>query len=349
MNQSQEPQNDGGFIPDLCQVRAVFLLVLTTELVVLLFALARPSSGLLDWHYLGLASLLAQWVTLTAAGLICTFRSQLESLGVPLATVAITLLVLVDTAAFTLFGQWLLNPALSPLDAPFTLLRNLLMAALITLMALRYFHLQYQRRRQEEAEVEARIAALQARIQPHFLFNSMNTIASLIASDPERAEEVVLDLCDLFRVSLNTAGTRLIPLSEELRLCERYLAIEKLRLGPRLDVDWHLDDSASELPVPPLILQPLMENAVYHGIQPLTGGGTIRVESERTRRWLYILIHNPLASDQAGRHQGQRMALENIRARLQAVYGDTAALKASQGNDHFTVTLRLPGNRENEA
>ena len=346
MTPNTQPQPDSGFIPDLCRVRAVFLLVLITELVVLLFALARPSNGFLDWHYLGLASLLAQWVTLTAAGVICTLRRRLEGLGIPLASMAITILVLADTAAFTWLGQWLITPAASPLDAPFTLLRNLVMAGLITLMLLRYFHLQYQRRRQEEAELEARVAALQARIQPHFLFNSMNTIASLIASDPERAEEVVLDLSELFRVSLNTAGDRLIALGEELRLCERYLAIETLRLGPRLTVEWALDDAASAVTVPPLILQPLLENAVYHGIQPLTDGGTIRVESELTRRWLYILVHNPLASDQAGRHQGQRMALANIRARLHAVYGDAAALKASQGTNHFTVTLRLPGNRE---
>lgn len=346
MSPNSDSQPDGGFIPDLCRVRAVFLLVLITELVVLLFALARPSDGLLDWHYLGLASMLAQWIALTSAGLICTSRRRLEGLGIPLASAAITLLVLLDTTAFTLLGQWLLTPAPSPLSAPFTLLRNLLMAALITLMVLRYFHLQYQRRRQEEAELEARVAALQARIQPHFLFNSMNTIASLIASDPERAEEVVLDLSDLFRVSLNTAGDRLIALGEELRLCERYLAIEQLRLGPRLRVTWTLDNTADDFPLPPLILQPLLENAVYHGIQPLTHGGTIQVESELTRRWLYILIHNPLASDQAGHHQGQRMALENIRARLQAVYGDAAALKASQSTDHFTVTLRLPANRE---
>ena len=349
MKQTHAAQHDGGFIPDLCQVRAVFLLVLTTELVVLLFALARPSDGLLDWHYLGLASLLAQWVTLTAAGLICALRHYLERLGIAVAATAITVLVLADTAAFTLLGQWLLNPALSPLDAPSTLLRNLLMAALITLMLLRYFHLQYQRRRQEEAEIEARVAALQARIQPHFLFNSMNTIASLIISDPERAEEVVLDLSELFRVSLNTAGDRLIPLAEELRLCERYLAIERQRLGPRLQIEWDLDEAASSLPVPPLILQPLLENAVYHGIQPLTTGGTIRVECELTRRWLYILVHNPLADDQAGRHQGQRMALDNIRARLQAVYADAATLKTSVGADQFIVTLRLPGNRENDA
>ncbi|XOZ32285.1 sensor histidine kinase [Halomonadaceae bacterium KBTZ08] len=346
MTQTPEPKTDGGFIPDLCQVRAVFLLVLTTELVVVLFALAQPSDGLLDWRYLGLASLLVQWVTLTAAGLICALRRRLEALGVTLTVTIITALVLADTALFTLLGQWLLTPPPSPLNAPFTLLRNLIMAALITLMLLRYFHLQYQRRRQEEAELEARIAALQARIQPHFLFNSMNTIASLIVSEPERAEEVVLDLSELFRASLNTTGERLITLGEELRLCERYLAIEHLRLGSRLHVEWALDEAADDRPVPPLILQPLLENAVYHGIQPRSEGGTIRVESELTRRWLYILIHNPLASDLAGQNQGQRMALENIQARLSAVYGDAAALKVSRRESQFTVTLRLPGNRE---
>ncbi|TDT44324.1 two-component system sensor histidine kinase AlgZ [Halospina denitrificans] len=338
----QAPEGDT-FIPDLCRMKAVFFLVLITELVLVLFALARAGTGWIDWNYLGLASLLTQWVTLTSAGLICVLRRFFVRHTVITASVLCTLVVLADAALFTLLGQWLLSPGTLPgIPDPSGLARNLLMAAIITLMMLRYFYLQYQHRQQEQAQLEARVAALQARIQPHFLFNSMNTIASLIGSDPKRAEEVVLDLSELFRASLNTAGDRLIPLRDEIRLCERYLAIETTRLGERLQVEWSLAPEADDIPVPPLTLQPLLENAVYHGIQPLTEGGTITIETELSRDRLYLLIRNPLPSDTERASQGHRMALDNIASRLAAVYGTQGALKTSQDGEHFTVTLRLP-------
>ena len=331
------------FIPDLCRMRAVFLLVLITELVVVLLALARGVNHWIDWDYLGLASLLAQWITLTSAALICPLRRLLVNVSVANITVLATAVILVDVAFFSLLAQWLWNPAGQTLiPDPTGLLRNLLMGAIITLMLLRYFYLQHQHREQERAQLEARVAALQARIQPHFLFNSMNTIASLIGTDPEKAEEVVLDLSEVFRVSLNTGGDRLIPLREELQLCRRYLDIETTRLGERLQVEWTLTPGADEIAVPPLSLQPLLENAVYHGIQPLTGGGTIRIETELSRDRLYVLIRNPLLeySDRTG--QGHRMALDNIASRLAAIYGSDAALKTSYDGEHFIVTLRLP-------
>jgi len=257
--------------------------------------------------------------------------------------------VLADVALFTLIAQWLLSPAALPaLPDPTAMIRNLLMAAIITLMLLRYFYLQYQHREQERAWLEARVAALQARIQPHFLFNSMNTIASLIGSDPERAEEVVLDLSELFRASLNTAGDRLIPLRDELQLCRRYLAIETTRLGERLRVEWTLSREADDVPVPPLTLQPLLENAVYHGIQPLTSGGTISIETELSRDRLYLLIRNPLPERGDRSHRGHQMALDNIASRLAAVYGSDAALKTSHDGERFTVTLRLPRKESNQ-
>ena len=340
---SAQPQQGDTFIPDLCRMRAVFFLVLITELVVVLFALARAGTGWIDWNYLGLASLLAQWITLTSAGLICLLRRLFISHTVATASVLCTLVVLADVALFTLLGQWLLAPGtLAGIPDPSGLARNLVMAGIITLMLLRYFYLQYQHRQQEQAQLESRVAALQARIQPHFLFNSMNTIASLIGSDPRRAEEIVLDLSELFRASLNTAGDRLIPLRDEIRLCERYLAIETTRLGERLRVEWSLAPEADDIPVPPLTLQPLLENAVYHGIQPLTEGGTISIETELSRDRLYLLIRNPLPEDTERASHGHRMALDNIASRLTAVYGTQGALKTSQDGERFTVTLRLP-------
>src|SRR5690606_35575629 len=134
-----------------------------------------------------------------------------------------------------------------------------------------------------------RLQALQARIRPHFLFNSMNTIASLIATDPETAEEAVLDLAEVFRATLNQWDP-LVPLEQELDLCQRYLHIEQLRLGARLRVEWRIEPRARQALVPPISLQPLVENAIYHGIQPLSPGGTVQIESYIRNSLLYVLI-----------------------------------------------------------
>ena len=330
-------------MPDLCRVRAVFLIIIVTELVVVLFALIRASDGWLDWDYLGLASLFAQWSVLVSAALICLLRRPLARLSISLATAAILAIVLGNVLLLTLIGQWLLSGGTPGLQPDWQNLgRNLLIATLITLMLLRNFYLQHQWRLEKQAQLEARVASLQARIQPHFLFNSMNTIASLIATDPERAEDAVLDLSSLFRASLRNASDRLIPLAEELQLCRQYLDLESLRLGERLHVNWSLDENANQQGIPPLTLQPLLENAVYHGIQPLTAGGTIEIETEARGRSVYVLIRNPLPETSSNASQGQQVALENIRARISAIYDQTAAFKTSQDGQWFTVTLRLP-------
>jgi two-component system sensor histidine kinase AlgZ len=205
---------------------------------------------------------------------------------------------------------------------------------------LRYFFLQHQWKEQRQAELRARIQALQARIRPHFLFNSMNSIASLIAIDPQKAEDAVIDLSTIFRATLNNQ-TALIPVDEEIALCRRYLNIEALRLGNRLQISWKLAPSQQTVLIPPLTLQPLVENAIYHGIQPLTEGGTIAIESEIKQGYLYILISNPydLSKQQ---HHGNSIALDNISSRLQAIFGVGAILKTSQLDNIFTVTLRIP-------
>lgn len=138
-------------------------------------------------------------------------------------------------------------------------------------LLLRYFYLQSQWRRQEQAELRARIESLQARIRPHFLFNSLNSIAALVASDPVKAEQAVLDLSDLFRASLARPGT-LVAWRDELELSRRYLSIEQYRLGDRLQMDWQVDGVPDDLPIPQLTLQPLLENALVYGIQPRIEG-----------------------------------------------------------------------------
>lgn len=330
------------FIPDLCRVRAVFLLLITTELVAILFALVHSTESWIDWDYLGLVSLFSQWTVLTCAALICLMRNLFRRLSITTTTLAVLAVVLTDVTVFSLAANQVVNSG-NGIDGQ-QLSRNLVIAALVTLMVLRYFYLQHLWRIQKQAELQSRLSALQARIHPHFLFNSMNSIAALIQSDPARAEDAVLDLSELFRASLQT-DRQWISLTDELALCRRYLAIESLRLGPRLQLEWSLDPGADSQALPPLTLQPLLENAVYHGIQPRAEGGAVQVQSERRGDWVYILIRNPLPPEQASQHEGNRVALANIQARLQMVFDEQAVIKASRHEGWYTVTLRLPWRR----
>ncbi|KEF30233.1 Autolysis histidine kinase LytS [Marinobacter nitratireducens] len=327
-------------MPDLCKVRAVFLLLVTSEVLVLLLAVVQAKSGWIDWNYFGLLSLFVQWTTLTSAALICLLRKRLARMSVARATFSIVALVLLDVLAFSLFADNVLHPQ-EGIAVWHGVAKKLLLALLIILMVLRYFYLQHQWQQQREAEMQAHLTALQARIQPHFLFNSMNTIASLIASNPDQAEEAVLDLSELFRASLRT-GDQLIPLSRELDLCHRYLAIEALRLGDRLRVEWDVEPGLENQAIPPLTLQPLVENAIYHGIQPLKEGGKVRIEVRPRGDFVYLLVQNPKPAQTNSQHRGNRIALSNTQSRLRALFGEPAVLKHSQHNDIYTVTLRLP-------
>ncbi len=328
------------YIPDLCRVRAVFMLVVTGELLALVLSVVQASDQWIEWHYFGLLSLFVQWTLLTSAAAICVLRRWLTTLSIPLSTAMVVGIVLVDVLAFSLFADTVLQSqsGTSPWHG---VAKNLLLAMLITLMVLRYFYLQYQWQQQQEAEMQARLTALQARIHPHFLFNSMNTIASLIAVNPDRAEEAVLDLSELFRASLRN-GDRLISLAAELDLCKRYLAIEQLRLGDRLSLEWRIEEGLERQAIPPLTLQPLVENAIYHGIQPRPEGGLVRIEAYRKNESVYVMVQNPRPTEDQRTHQGNRMALANIQSRLQALFGETAVLKHSHQNDIYIVTMRLP-------
>ncbi|QSP95876.1 sensor histidine kinase [Marinobacter salinisoli] len=316
------------------------MLLVTSELLVLVLAIVQAESGWIDWSFFGLLSLFVQWTTLTSAALICVLRGKLAQLSIPLATLCIVTIVLLDVLAFSLFADSLLQPN-QGVSAWQSIAKKMLMALLIVLIALRYFYLQHQWQQQREAEMQAHLAALQARIQPHFLFNSMNTIASLIAINPEQAEEAVLDLSELFRASLRNTD-QLVPLGRELELCQRYLGIEALRLGDRLHVEWHIDPALERQAIPPLALQPLVENAIYHGIQPSAAGGTVRIEAQARGQFVYLLVQNPKPDQTDRQHEGNRMALSNIQSRLAALFGEPAVLKHSQQNDTYTVTLRLP-------
>ena len=334
------------FLPSFCDVRLVFAVVVITEL--LAFVLALVSPGILDnpWENLGLLSLFMQWIALTSAAVLCGARSWLARLGNMAAGILSYLLVLLVTLAVSEMAFWLLvsSNAFTAINSGLHmqfLLRSLTISTVIAAVVLRYLFIQHQWRMQLQAEARSRIQALQARIRPHFLFNSMNTIAALTRSQPDTAEEAIQDLADLFRASLNNSHER-ATLAEELDLARRYLNIEALRLGSRLRVEWDMGGVSPGTRVPPLVLQPLLENAIYHGIEPLPGGGLIRVTGVVQGGMVEITITNPVSGQAAGGSEGNHIAQDNIHQRLVLAYGAGSGLEASRTDDEYRVSIRFP-------
>ncbi|MEQ9452659.1 MAG: sensor histidine kinase [Pseudomonadales bacterium] len=322
--------------PDLCNTTSLALLILFSQLlvVVLLFA-----GGDVSWVQMGLMSLFVQWITLVSAGLLCSLRRWIVKLDLVYGASIAMLIVVLVTLLVGFAAEFVIDRGPGMLER---LAGQVAIAGIITGLVLRYFYVQQRLRLQEQAELQSRIQALQSRIRPHFLFNSMNIIASLIAVDPDTAETVVEDLSALFRASLNETGNQ-VPLQEELSLCERYLRIESLRLGERLVLDWDIEPAQEQVMVPLLTLQPLLENAIYHGIQPLPEGGTILVRLRYAEEDVAIRIENPIPDDSQSREsEGNQMALNNIRSRLAVLYGDTAQLTTGAVDGIFVTELSFP-------
>lgn len=212
------------------------------------------------------------------------------------------------------------------------------LAGAVTAIVLYYFYL--QQRAYSPAIAEARLQALQARIRPHFLFNSINAVLSLIRSQPKRAESALEDMADLFRV-LMAENRDLVPIEKEIALCKQYLNIESLRLEDRLKITWQIDNMPPDALIPPLILQPLLENAVYHGIEPMPEGGEIIVAITPKNKELHINISNPY-SPENDHHSGNKMALKNIRERLKLHFDLEATLKTEAKNNRYNVSIHLP-------
>ncbi len=334
---------DDFFVPELCQPEALLSMVVLAELLVLVLVLAEPMLAGFNWERLALTSLFVQWIVLLSAALLCRLRPLLARLNAALAGGLCCALVVGLTLACTAIADYfaLGGPLLSKGEVNLYL-RHALISLIMSALLLRYFYLQSQWRRQEQAELRARIEALQARIRPHFLFNSLNSIASLVALDPHKAEQAVLDLSDLFRASLAKPGS-LVPWHEELALARRYLSIEHYRLGERLQVQWEVEGVPSDLPIPQLTLQPLLENAVIHGIQPRIAGGLIRVEASYRDGVFSLCVSNPYdAPQEAPPSRGTHQALSNIDARLAALFGERASLKAERRDGRHFSCLRYP-------
>jgi two-component system sensor histidine kinase AlgZ len=334
------------FLPDFCAARPLIVVILLAELLAIMLTLVGPGSLHERVEALALHSLFIQWTALSCVAILCLLRERLNRLADFWNSLASYLIMLAITLAVAEISWWLLRvwPAgdwYNPAGHLEFTGRILGISAIVCALFLRYYYVQHQWRRQIEAEAHARFEALQARIRPHFLFNCMNTIASLTRSDPALAEQAIEDLADLFRLNLADTGGW-TTLAEELELSRRYLRIEQIRLGQRLRVDWDIATLPGEARLPALTLQPLLENAVYHGIEPSTAGGTIRISGLRRNGRLTIRIENPLPpiTDTPPRHSHQ-MAQDNVRERLLSAFGD-AELTVTQNTSSYAIILSFP-------
>ena len=341
------------FLPDLCSVTAIAALVLMGELLAMVLVLSTDGLNPFNWQRLGLVSLTILWVILPSAAILCRMRSVLARYTHKLAAaISFSCVLLVLATVLVVQHWWLADMAGTTIDL-WALLANLLVGTICAGVVLRYAYVQQQLHNQQQAELNARIEALQSRIRPHFLFNSMNSLASLIAIDAERAEKLVEDLSSLFRASL--ADSRLVPLRQEIQLARRYLDIEALRLGDRLQQQWCLGEIPEQAELPSMLLQPLLENAVLHGVARRRDGGTIQINIRENAigsgsSELLLSIQNPVAVSETTNgqptapavHSGNGMAMENIRQRLSAFYGNRFRFSADAHDGIYRVELRLP-------
>ncbi|MBN8279713.1 MAG: histidine kinase [Gammaproteobacteria bacterium] len=336
-------------IPDLCTPLAVFAVVLSSQLLALLLTLAGQPGWFAFYSRLAQSALLLLWTGLLAAAALCRLRTWLGRFPVVEGSfiaflVVMSAVVLVSEATFwigRLLGAGPDSGGWFPTAHWSFLSRNLAIATLVTAPLLRYFYVSQQWQRNVRRQAESRLNALQARIRPHFLFNSMNTIASLTRSNPVAAEQAVEDLSDLFRASLRD-GRQLIPLSEELEIARVYERMEQHRLGERLRVDWQLGALPPGAEVPGLTVQPLLENAIYHGIEPAPGPGTIVITGGTEGRLVRIAVSNPVPPPTAAGRAGHGLALDNIRERLALAFGPDGSLEVNAAPDRYTVTLVFP-------
>lgn len=348
--QKQESEDRTPVLPDFCALRSVFAVVMVAQLLVFVVMLADTSGRGDGWGRLGMTSLLVQWVALSCTAVLCLARPWLLRLDDDRAAVgAYVLLLLIATLVAELAWQIsrysLPGASILALGHGGFLLRCVGISAIVGALVLRYQYVHHRHEMQRQAQSGMRLQALQARIRPHFLFNSMNTIASLTRSDPRRAEEVVQDLADLFRVALS-GREQTTTVADELALARRYLQIERHRLGDRLRVLWHTDDLPGAAALPALVLQPLLENAVCHGVEPSPDGGEVEISGSVQDQTATILVRNSVPREPLSvRPEGNRMAIDNIRQRLIASFGERGKLLISRVDDSYQVRVVFPVNR----
>lgn len=337
------PPQDVPTLPDFRNLGTVLRILVGVNAAAFAIAIAREPSILAvtgQWVAISgyvepqlFAEVLVLWVAapwLTRA----SWRTGVAAITAMTVAFAAGVHVLLERPALDLAGG---SSMALWLDWP--LARAVGFALLAQFALLGYFRL--RARALSPAITESRLAALQARIRPHFLFNSITAVLSLMRREPRRAETALEDLAELFRVLMRD-NRELIPLTDEISLCRQYLELEQLRLGERLVVDWNLKSMPADAMVPPLVLQPLIENAVYHGIEPSASPGVISINIFQSRDEVHAVLRNPLLGENGHHRSGNRMALANIRERLALHFDAEARLDSRVTREGYEVHIRMP-------
>jgi len=333
------------FLPDFCAARTLLVIVLVAELVAIVLTLAAHEAGAQFLVELSKTSFFVLWLALLGSAVMCLLRNTLERAGKTRAFV-ISFFVLELLSLVLAEVSWQLvrffgsSTIIDDTHSTF-LLRTFAISSIVIALAMRYLYVSSEWRRSIVLEAQSRISALQALIRPHFLFNSMNTIASLTRSNPPQAEEAVEDLSDLLRATMSSPKDR-SSLKQEFEIAAIYQRIEKLRLGERLDVRWDIGELPMRARIPNLTIQPLLENAIYHGIELLPDGGQVLVSGKHDGKYLEIYMTNPVAQGKKRGKTGNNMALANIRQRFQLAYGNRGSVDVDNSDNHYKVTLRFP-------
>ena len=327
-----------GALPNFRNLGIMLRVLVIVNVAAAAAAIVKSPDLLSAWWQFIESSALVEPLLILSLLVLAALSNVLRRIPYWAAAMVVLAVELVLATALYLAGRILLG------DEPSALERYWALVALTTFALLAYFHL--RERALSPALSEARLQALQARIRPHFLFNSINAVLSLIRQEPKRAEVALEDMADLFRV-LMADNRELTPLVREIELCRQYLGIEQLRLGERLRVDWQIDALPRDALVPPLVLQPLLENAVYHGIEPRSEPGTISIHVYALRDELHAVLRNPYreANDH---HAGNRMALANIRERLALHFDAEARLSVKASADAYEVRIVMPYVKERD-
>ena len=324
----------------LFRAPVLIAVLLAGEALALIMSLASNEAGARLIQF-GLASLGIQWVSLATLCALYLLRRPLTRLSPHLlAWVCLALLLcmtlLVASAAWTVFGISM-HPAEERASFVLRMLAIAIVVGFLTMLTYQnYWNARQLAVRAKQAELEA----LQARIRPHFLFNTLNTGAALVHQRPEEAERLLLDLSDLFRAAL--AGPREITLADELALVRRYLEIEGLRFGDRLRVEWQVPVALPALSVPALSIQPLVENAIRHGVEPVATGGDVHLQVATNGDWLEVTVANALPSAPVRPTTGHQVGLNAVRARIQAMTHGRGSVRTTTAEGRYTAVIRIP-------
>lgn len=324
----------------LWQTPAVVSVLLAGEGLALILALAPGAVG--DrWVYFGLASLIVQWITLLALGALFVLRRKLARLQVQQLVWVVIGILLASTWMVGGLSWFALGDVLAAAQGAWLgfFLRLTAIATIVGLLALAAFQNYWRARHLAVRAKQSELEALQARIRPHFLFNTLNTGVALVHQQPDKAERLLLDLADIFRAALSSP--REIDLQEELALARRYLEIETMRFGERLQVDWRQPENLPKAKVPSLSIQPLIENAVRHGIERLPDGGDIRVEVSAEPGKVVVIVSNPLPSA-ASANNGYKIGLKASQARIEAMTDGRGTLRVDSKDGRYLATMVLP-------